>query len=141
MNTATPSELTIRAFGGLTIGVAGHNLDDLIPLKARALLLFVCRQGEPQSREKLASLLWSDSPADGVAPNPRGALIPVREHLSTYVEIGRTEIAVHAWLDVNAFESMLDEVDAGAKRDGSVSEAQMARLEEALALYRGDYLD
>src|SRR5215469_1098630 len=107
MSTDPPDSLVLRALGGLSLSLAGRSLDDLIPLKARALLVYVCRQGEPQSREKLAALLWSDFPGERAMGNLRRALMAVRDSLSAYVAIERNEIAVNAWLDVNAFESTL----------------------------------
>src|SRR5688572_11687176 len=102
------SGLAVYALGGLSITLDGQSLDDCIPQKAKALLLYVCRQGQPQPREKLASLFWSDFAAARSAHNQRMALMPVREYLAGHVDISRTEISVQAWLDVNVFEQGLE---------------------------------
>jgi predicted ATPase/DNA-binding SARP family transcriptional activator len=140
MSERPTSGLTLCAFGGLSIALDGQTLDDRIPLKARALLLYVCRQGQPQPREKLASLFWSDFAADRSAHNQRMALMPVREYLAEHVDISRTEINVRAWVDVNNFERVLNNLRPILNGDQPFTSPEIEALAQTLALCRSDFL-
>jgi DNA-binding SARP family transcriptional activator/pimeloyl-ACP methyl ester carboxylesterase len=98
--------------------------------KARAMLAYLALQpGHPQSREKLAALLWGGNGEAQARTSLRQALAAIRRALPIVTEgdaIGLDLDGIE--LDVARFEALA----AGAEPDA---------LEQAMALYRGDLLD
>jgi predicted ATPase/DNA-binding SARP family transcriptional activator len=135
------SGLAIRSFGELTLTLDDVALDErIIPLKARALLLYICRQHKEQPREKLASLLWTEFSTERAAHNLRMTLSRLREHLAPYVEITRTEVDAHVWLDANVFEDNLDALRDSLNGIESFTSTTRNQLITTVNLYRDDFL-
>src|SRR5262245_40861167 len=55
--------------------------------KAQALLYYLAVTGEPQSRARLATLLWGDMPEAAARTNLRKALSNLRTALEAHLEI------------------------------------------------------
>jgi predicted ATPase/DNA-binding SARP family transcriptional activator len=98
---------------------------------------------QPQRREKLAGLLWPDWPEPSARANLRRALANLRQvihdHHATppFLHISRQTVqfnrASDAWIDVAAFTDLLQAKGRSPQTIG--------QLEEAVELYRGDFLD
>jgi len=125
----------LRLFGGLELKLAGRVVD-LPGQKDRALLaVLALSSGATHSRDKLASLLWSDRGDQQARDSLKHSLTRVRQSLREAapppIVADRQSVrfdAAGVTIDVATFERLLDEGTPEA-------------LEQAAALYRGDLLD
>jgi len=128
------AQLTL--FGGFEARLASGEALDLPGQKDRALLaVLALPSGAPHSREKLASLLWSDRGDPQARDSLKHALTRIRQCLQPAapqaLSADRQSVSLDAAavdVDVASFERLL--------REGTP-----AALEQAAALYRGDLLD
>src|SRR5262245_40638938 len=71
--------LHLALMGGVQIRLAAGRPIDL-PAKSQALLAYLAfRPGQAHPRDKLATLLWADAPAERARHSLRQALIPLRQ--------------------------------------------------------------
>src|SRR5215813_1577229 len=123
------TSLELVLLGGFQARAAGQVID-VSGRKERALLAILAMPpGEPRTREKLASLLWSDRSEKQARDSLKQALLRLRKFLPmvtdrTCVSLNRAEIA----LDVQDFQQLV----AAGSPDA---------LERATNLYRGDLLE
>src|SRR5262249_17588836 len=126
--------LELVLLGGFQVRVAGRVVD-VLGRKERALLAVLgMPPGEPRSREKLTSLLWSDRSDKQARDSLKQALLKLRKSFGSqcpllvtdraFVTLNQAEIAV----DVQDFEQLV----ATGSPDG---------LARATNLYRGDLLE
>ncbi|MFW6098174.1 MAG: AfsR/SARP family transcriptional regulator, partial [Chloroflexota bacterium] len=124
--------LILHLLGAPAVTCDGEPLTGFRSTKARALLFYVVAGGQPQSRSKLAGLLWGELPEENANANLRKTLTNLRKLAGSHLEITRQTVAVAEEnaprLDVQVFERALDD---GDERD----------LAAAVDLYRGDFLD
>ena len=130
--------------------VAGFESD-----KVRALLAYLAVESDrPHRRETLAGLLWPDWPDRAARKNLSGALYNLRTAIGDRRAIGdraatppfllidretiRFSPEGDHWLDVSAFAAAVEE-GQGSKAPERIDRAR--ELEEAVALYRGDFLE
>ena len=103
---------------------------ETISAKGQALLAYLALTGRPVSRSALAGLLWGDLPEESARANLRGLLTRLRRVLPPemlLVERQQVSLAPEGVaLDVSDFEE---------------SCADDGRAAEAVALYRGDFLE
>jgi DNA-binding SARP family transcriptional activator len=142
------AHLSIRVLGPLQVTLDGQPVAGFESDKARGLLVYLAVEAERrQTREKLAGLLWPDWLERSARSNLRRALANLRQVIGDdqasppFLHISRQAIqfnsASDAWVDVSEFTGL---VDAGASaRDPS--RQTVDRLEKAIALYRGEFLD
>jgi len=128
------NELDIRLFGGLRIALDGVPLADFMSHKVPALLAYLTMNEGPQRRNDLAALLWGEMPDTDARNNLRQAIANLRKTLEPHLLITRETVEFSPsstlFLDVAAFERGLQTLSAPAVRP----------LQEATALYRGDFL-
>jgi DNA-binding SARP family transcriptional activator len=130
----TVAELTL--FGGFGVRASKEGAINLLGQKERALLAFLALSpGTTHSRDKLASLLWSDRGDPQARDSLKHALTSLRQCLqspdSPAIIADRQSIRLDpeaVSTDVGAFERLL--------RAGTPES-----IEQATALYRGDLLD
>jgi DNA-binding SARP family transcriptional activator len=104
--------------------------------KAQGLLAYLAiRPGQPHSRAKLSTLLWSEAPAEQARNSLRQTLFTLRHALSA--SRSRQLLAVG---DTIALDPAAIEVDVVAF-ERLVTEATSERLAKAAALYAGDLLE
>jgi TolB-like protein/Tfp pilus assembly protein PilF len=128
------AELTL--FGGFELKLAGGQVVDLPGQKDRALLaILALPPGATHSRDKLASLLWSDRGDQQARDSLKHALTRLRQCLQAAspppIVADRQSVRLDAaavTIDVATFERLL-------------SVGTPEGLEQAAALYRGDLLD
>ena len=140
------SDIEIRLLGGFEVRRSGAVEAGFESQKVRALLAFLaCHPDHPQDRAHLAALLWPDENGKTARQNLRQAAYNLRKGLGAPAD-GGPELVLSShqtlqlnpeagiWLDVPAFEQ--------AARRGLTSgiEADLSRLSEAAALYRGHLL-
>jgi DNA-binding SARP family transcriptional activator len=125
--------LAIRTLGGLAIQLDGHPLA-FETQKEAALLVYLACTGRTHPREVLAEMLWEGRTQSQSLANLRHVLAELRRCIQPYVIITRDTVAMNPasdwWLDTTAFETCLDSDGGG----------QLDQLEEAVDLYRGDFL-
>lgn len=129
------SELQLRLLGGFELESAGGAPIALPPKKARALLAYLAlSSGRPQSRDRLAALLWEEADDAQARTSLRQALSAIRKALPE----------PDGLLDADSENVRLDiarlHVDALELSRHAQSE-EVQRLEQAANLYRGHLLD
>lgn len=133
------AELVISALGPLQITTAHAPKSGFLSDKVRALLVYLAmEQGQPLRREALAALLWPGQPESRARANLRRALSNLRQVIDDkrghYLHITRQTLqfnpASRAVCDAVQFEQLLDDDEPG-----------VAQLEEAVALFKGPFLD
>ena len=126
----TVADLTL--FGTFALKLADGRVADLPGQKDRALLaILALNAGSPQSRERLASLLWSDRGDTQARDSLKHALTRIRQCLGDALIADRQT----AQLDLSAVASDV------ARLERLVREGTTEALEQACALYVGDLLD
>ncbi|HEX9075387.1 MAG TPA: BTAD domain-containing putative transcriptional regulator, partial [Anaerolineae bacterium] len=99
--------------------------------KAVALLGYLAATGEPQSRERILGLLWSESAEDAARKNLRNTLWSIRKALGDGVLMSGDDhlsIDKSVWIDVREFEKL-------------VTPSAISDPEPAIRLFRGDLLE
>lgn len=124
--------LELRCLGALTFIEDGIPIPDLKSSKGKALLCYLAVNGKRFTRSALAGMFWMDMPESQALMNLRKVLNRLKP-LSPYLLIDHDTLAFNQnalfWLDVKEFESA-----ASAQSD-------VQRLQYAVSLYQGDFLD
>jgi DNA-binding SARP family transcriptional activator len=138
------AQLSINLFGNLRVTLDGQPLTGFKSNKDRALLAYLAVEAErPHRREVLAGFLWPDWPDRDALSNLRFTLSSLRKLICDqqtdppYLLITRDALqfnpASDCWLDVAEFSRLLEQYKAKS--------ADLENLEQALALYRGSFLE
>ncbi|MDX1415507.1 MAG: protein kinase, partial [Candidatus Promineifilaceae bacterium] len=142
------SNLSIRLLGPLQVEAAGKPLSSFASDKARALLAYLATAADqPHRRDKLAGLLWPNSPQKTARTNLRRALADLRKAIGDlqavppYLLITRQTIRFNSssdvWVDISAF------LAAQPVWTGShpLDQQALQQLEMAADLYRDHFLE
>ncbi len=137
-------QLNITTLGGLQVSQGGIPVADLALRKAEALFVYLACTRRPQPREVLADLFWDErSPAQSLG-SLRMALSSLRARLAPYLIITRATVAFNYdrphQLDVAELEQHLDAARSYGSRGDDLSPEAVRELEQAVALYRGSFL-
>lgn len=125
----------IRLLGGLDIRRESHPSLNLPSRKAGALLTVLVRYpGKKYAREQLAAMLWPDSQHTSARGSLRQTLKQLRQLFSVPGEEAIVVESENLTIDPSLFE--IDAVRFGEL----VERATRADLEDAAALYQGDFL-
>lgn len=131
----TVNPVDFRFLGRLEISCGDRELLKPPTLKSQSLLAYlVLHRDRPQPRERLAGMFWGDRPERKARRSLTTALwhirrcLPDDETLLSDPHTVQFDPQAHVWLDVEAFESLAAHDD-------------LASLESAAGLYRGDFLD
>jgi DNA-binding SARP family transcriptional activator/predicted negative regulator of RcsB-dependent stress response len=138
------ARLTVSVLGPFEVTLDGHPVTTFKSNKVRALLAYLALEPErPRRRDSLATLLWPDWSDRAARRNLRHSLanlrsaIGDRQAVPPFLSIARETIQFNRdsdyWLDVQAFHALLE-----ADRQGG---AGASHLEDAVALYRGPFLE
>jgi DNA-binding SARP family transcriptional activator/predicted ATPase len=147
--------LSIRALGPLEIKLDGEPVSGFESDKVRALLVFLAvAEARPHRREKLAALLWPERPERSARANLRCALANLRKVLGDrdaaqpFLLVTRQTIQFNpdcnAWVDVVALADLLSGGSFppfNQAPDALADPETIRRLEEAVELYRGEFLE
>lgn len=138
------STLRISLLGGFTLEGPGGPLPTIPSLPARSLFAYLIMQRhQAHTRDRLAYLFWIDLDETTARRRLSHALWEIGHTLdamtaSDYLLIDRESIRFNLdapyWLDVEAFDAGIQ-----ASREGPPP-AAIATLEDAVALYHGDFL-
>jgi len=149
MNSAAEKEVNITqslkifTLGGLTIQRRSKPVSGFASRKVEALLIYLACTNHPQPREVLAELLWDERSQDRAMGNLRVVLTSLRKQLAPYVNITRDTVSLNTdeniWLDVSELQTLLS---SSRQTDPRPSQASIVeRLEQAVSLYQGRFLD
>jgi DNA-binding SARP family transcriptional activator len=141
-------DLSISFLGCFQVELEGQPVVGFRTAKVRALLAYLAFESQrPWSRATLADLLWPDLPEKDAQSNLRNAISNLRKVIGDswrdppYLLVTQETLQFNtnrkAWLDVTAFSLLV----ATASQDGEADPEQIDRLEAALSLYQGDFLE
>lgn len=140
---------SLHLLGTFRAHLNGHRAAHFETNKARALLAYLAVEDRPHTRLQLAGLLWPDWPEAAARTYLRQALLNLRQVLepapiaSPYLIGNRHTIQFNResdhWLDVAALVDTLSLLSHRTETDGD--QVTAGRLEEAVALYRGDFME
>lgn len=145
MSSITPSlqdaagaeTLALSLLGKPIVRLGGQELSGFRTAKSLALLCYLAVHPQAHSRQSLTGLLWSDDPEEKAQNSLRVTLSNLNKLLPDYLEITRLTVAFRAdsphQLDTFRFEQLTDSLNKEGVDD--------ADLAQAIALYRGDFLD
>ncbi len=128
----------ITLFDGFTVTLGDKPLPKLVSRKADVLLAYLAHEQRPFTREQAATLLWQDSSQKQALSNLRTLLSSLRKHAGDFVTITRQTVAIKpdVWVDTAVFQQQL----TLAQNNWPDTDA-IAQAEDALTLYRGEFLD
>lgn len=145
--------LRLSFLGSFHAEAAGEPLDGFRSQKVKALLAYLATEPErPHPRAALASLLWPELPQRCALDNLRNALWNLRvvsgdrqadpPHLLVSRQAIRLNPAGEVDVDVQRFLQFCGEPPVTFPRgDAAGSRELVERLEQAVALYRGEFLE
>jgi DNA-binding SARP family transcriptional activator/energy-coupling factor transporter ATP-binding protein EcfA2 len=128
-------DLWLNLLGSPEILYGGQPLEDVLPKKAQALLYYLSLTRGIHARNFLASMLWSTADTTKAQTNMRNILPPLRQHLDGVFTIEYQTITFNVEtpyvIDVERFERILK---------GDLQNVALPSIEDALSLYRGEFL-
>src|SRR5689334_6099102 len=137
----------VNVLGPFRLNSGGHTLTGAATDRARALLIILALEGT-QSRLALTALLWPDSRQETALENLRKLLYRLRQRLDESspgiadpLIANRHSVQLdpqHVVVDVLRFQTLLMECDGHAHPTLSGCDECLARLAEAVDLYRGE---
>jgi DNA-binding SARP family transcriptional activator len=141
------ARLSLSTLGPLEVTLDGEPVAAFKSARVRALLVYLAVEADrPHSRDVLAGLLWPNWPDREALSNLRYALSNLRRAIDDqtaeprFLLITRDTLQFNAssdsWLDVAAFAEL-----AEPAQSPDAALADLSSLEEAVALYRGDFLE
>jgi predicted ATPase/DNA-binding SARP family transcriptional activator len=145
------TRLAISLLGSFQVTLDGNPVNTLESDKVRAMLAYlVVEAGQPHRRESLAGLLWPERPERSARQNLSQALYNLRQSIGdrdaippflliTADSIQFNRSSAH-WLDVAAFADGLAGCDQHDKGIVETCEQCGERLQQAVSLYRGDFM-
>lgn len=145
------ARLSIFALGTLEVRFEGQPLTGFEYNKVRALLTYLAvAAAQPHSRASLCTLLWPDLPEKAARQNLSQALSQLRKLLgdkdadSPFLLTTTETVQLNptgSWeVDISLFTAVLTEAEAHAHRGWHLCSPCAAKLRQAIALYRGDFL-
>ncbi len=145
---------SLRLLGPFVAEGDGQPLSGFRSDKVRGLLACLAvHVGRPWPRTTLAHLLWPDQPERTARSNLRNALSNLRHVLGDnhatepFLHVTRADVRANAaaerWVDVDVFRELLQRPDDGPDDgpDAASDPATIARLERALSVYRGEFME
>jgi predicted ATPase/DNA-binding SARP family transcriptional activator len=140
------SRLEMRFLGGLTLQHDDGLLTDIKSQKGVALICYLAVSQKKATRPFLAALFWPDMPENQALMNLRKVLQRLQP-LRTYLVITRETVDFNQdadyCLDVAEFEEETATSSFGTAKGGSMQAVpqDIIRLQKAIDLYQGDFLD
>lgn len=144
------TKLSISLLGPFQAAFDGVPLQGFRTAKVRALLAYLSVESyRPWPRSILADLLWPDLPEVDAQSNLRNAISNLRKVIGDHQndppfllisqEVLQFNLQAAAWLDVKTFTDL---ITSASRADGEARRLQdLAVLESALGLYRGDFME
>jgi predicted ATPase/DNA-binding SARP family transcriptional activator len=147
VNQGPSTQLRLSLFGAPHVARADGTAITFRSRKHLALLVYLAlEQRHSSSRDTLLALLWPEADEEAARNNLRVALADLRRALGegSFLQTTRHTVqfdpASDHTLDVLAFQELFDASRAHSHESLETCAACLARLEQAVALYRGDFL-
>jgi DNA-binding SARP family transcriptional activator/predicted ATPase len=145
------ARLSISLLGPLQVTLDGELIREFVTDKARALLAYLAVEADhPHQRDMLAGLLWPDQPQSRARHSLRQALSHLRRAIgdgeddASFLHISREAVQFNSHsdcrLDVAIFARLLEASRHHRHRRLDACRSCVVRLEECVALYRGQFL-
>ena len=140
------SPLQINLLGPVEVRLAEADLTPGLMHKVKALLAYLAVEADhPHPRESLAGLLWPDRFENAARQNLRQSLLRLRQAVGTeYIEASRKAVQFNqesdTKLDVAVFTALVAACHNHHHAAAHLCAECASRLEQAVALYRGDFL-
>ncbi len=146
--------LRIALFGSLTVQIGDRTLPDSVwrsRQEQRLLAILAASRGRVIAARRLCEWLWPDSDSASASVNLRSAISNLRRVLEPEADRASHRYILTrsggyawnsesgAWIDVDEFLALTEPI-AGGQSIGSTRQGE-ADLEQAIALYRGDFLE
>ena len=131
-----PDALELTLFGSPQIRRHGQVVTGYRSSKAQALLYFLAVTGRSHSRPSLATLLWGDQPEAAARTSLSKCLSNLYDLLGDALLIERHSVAFNRRLPYD-----LDTEHFLAQVGAPITAASVLAAQEALSLYRGDFLE
>lgn len=132
--------LTFKLLGEATIIHNDKPITGIGSRTAEALLIYLVCAARPFSRQYLAEFFWEEREPEQSAANLRAALSLLRKQVGDYVLVTRQMVAFNSdlpfYLDVAEFKKQ-----AAVGEGNSPDHPALTRLQDAIALYAGSFLD
>jgi len=142
------ASLAIHVLGSFQVHLNQENVTLAFRTKKeRALLAHLAVEANrPHRREALAELLWPERPEGYARTNLRQALLGLRraigqETLTITDEFIQFNSGPSFWLDAQVFNALVQSTLAHPHRSLEGCHECAQKLQEAIALYRGDFLE
>lgn len=147
-NLAIMSQLSLHLLGSFQVTRSGKAVTGFDSTKVRALLAYLFTESDrPHRRQMLANLLWPDQPERAGRHSLSQALSNLRRILGDHTAdppfllVTRNTIGANpasdCQIDVKRFEKLV----AGTPADPKACFQYIQPLQEAVALYRGEFLE
>lgn len=137
--------LAITTLGGLSIQQDARPVTGFVSRKVEALLVYLAANPREHPREVLGQMLWDDLPQDRTLANLRMALSSLQQQMPDSVLVTRYSLAINPdspyWLDTVELDTVLTEANQHWKESGSFPQTVAERLDKALKLYQGAFLE
>ena len=125
--------LDLKFLGELSIHQDDVPLTALKSQKGQALLFYLALIGKAYTRSALAGLFWPEMPEVGALMNLRKVLSRLNPHLAPYLTI--------TWQTVTFNQDSAYRLDVTEFEAGAAAKGDIGRLQAAVALYQGDFLE
>ncbi|MDP1546372.1 MAG: tetratricopeptide repeat protein [Anaerolineales bacterium] len=140
-----PQKLRLTLLGNVSIQKEKKPVSGLPSRAAEALFIYLACNQRPVTREKLAELLWAERTSTQALTNLRTILTSLRRELGDFLIVTRDTLAFNgesdAWLDTTEFEHQLKDLGLPGREDIPGDQSAATKLQAALDLYQGDFLD
>ncbi len=131
-------------FGGITISSSQLESFDFVSRKAEALLAYLACEPRSHSREALATMFWDNRPTERAMGNLRVVLTNLRKLTGPRLDVNRSSVELilsdEIRLDVRTVDRLLTQAERCFQSDGPFCPRGIKLLQEAVSLYRGEFL-
>lgn len=143
--------LQISLFGSFRAFLDNQPITNFATTKVQALLAYLLLESDPaHERGMLAGLFWPEQTEEAARASLRQALYLLRQAVQDqnrpqpFFDLTRNTVAFNRqsnhWLDVATFNQLIQQCQKHNHLDPGQCESCCRRLEEAIALYQGDFL-
>jgi len=137
-------KLEITLLGSPLASIESKPVTGYVSARAEALLYYLAASGQAHRRDALAGILWSDVPETTSKRNLRDVLSNLRRLVGPYIQISRHMVSLNAEspvvVDSQNFSEKIADSRRTRKPPSQTVQSEVKSLEEAVNLYRGEFL-